>query len=314
MVAMVEVREVWKRYDTTQAVRGISLTIPRGSLLGLIGPNGAGKTSLLKMIATLSKPDRGAIAFMGRDVNQAVGPIRRRLGYMPAEFGRLPDMTVAEYLSYFGAAAGVPSAERAQRVEDVLELVDLAERRDSLVSAGSTGIKQRILIAKTLVHDPDLLVLDEPSAGLDPRARVEIREILVELNRLGKTIIVSSHILADLEEICDQVAIIEHGRLVAHGTISDLTDALRSRTPEASGWRLYVRRDQLDQAFELLLALPDLQAVQREDDGLRFQTPGADANVVLRAVLEADLAVLGFEQAGPRLEDVFMTQTDGTIR
>jgi ABC-2 type transport system ATP-binding protein len=313
MVAMVDVREVWKRYDTTQAVRGISLTVPRGSLLGLIGPNGAGKTSLLKMIATLSKPDRGAIQVLGRDVNRAVGPIRRRLGYMPAEFGRLPDMTVAEYLSYFGAAAGVPLAERVRRVDDVLELVDLVERRDSLVSAGSTGIKQRILIAKTLVHDPDLLVLDEPAAGLDPRARVEIREILVELNRLGKTIIVSSHILADLEEICDRVAIIEHGQLVAHGTIAELTDELRGRSPDAHGWRVRVPPADLERAYELLLALPALSGVARDDDSIRFQGEGPHANAVLQALIQADLALLAFSQEGPRLEDVFMTQTEGTI-
>ena len=143
-------RSSWKRFDSTAAVRGVSMQIKEGQLLGLIGPNGAGKTSLLKMIATLSKPDRGSIHIMGRDARLAVGPIRRRLGYMPAEFGKMPDMTVREYLSYFGAAAGVPRAERMRRIEDVLELVDLKGRRHSLVSAGSTGIKQRILIAKTL--------------------------------------------------------------------------------------------------------------------------------------------------------------------
>src|SRR5688500_15028643 len=143
---MVDVRDVWKRYDSTLAVAGITLQVERGALLGLIGPNGAGKTSLLKIIATLARPDRGSVCICGRDVRLAVAPIRRRLGYMPAEFGRMPDMTVVEYLSYFGAANGIPRVEREKRILDVLELVDLRDRKDTLVSAGSTGIKQRILI------------------------------------------------------------------------------------------------------------------------------------------------------------------------
>ncbi len=309
---MVDVRDVWKRYDSTVAVAGISLQVERGALLGLIGPNGAGKTSLLKIIATLAKADRGGVRIMGRDVRQAVGPIRRRLGYMPAEFGRMPDMTVVEYLSYFGAAAGVPRAERARRIEDVLELVDLRERRDTLVSAGSTGIKQRILIAKTLVHDPELLVLDEPAAGLDPRARIEVREVLRELNRLGKTILVSSHILADLEEICDQVAIIEHGELVTHGSIADLTEALRGRSADHT-WHVRVPAACVSRAHELLLTVPGLEGVGLEEEGLRFRTRERSANPALRALVDADIPVVRFHEEGPRLEDVFMKQTEGTI-
>ncbi|MBX3269429.1 MAG: ABC transporter ATP-binding protein [Planctomycetes bacterium] len=311
-MAVVEVRDVWKRYDATVAVAGVSLRIERGALLGLIGPNGAGKTSLLRCIATLARPDRGSVTIFGRDVRLAAGPIRRRLGYMPAEFGRMPDMTVEEYLNYFGAAAGVPRAERARRVEDVLELVDLRDRRDTLVSAGSTGIKQRILIAKTLVHDPDLLVLDEPAAGLDPRARIEVREVLLELNRLGKTIILSSHILADLEEICDAVAIIEHGQLVTHGAIATLTEAMRGPAEERA-WRLRVPPDDAARAEVLLLTLPDVRGVAREHDALRLRTRARSANAALRALIEADVAVLGLEEDGPRLEDVFLRRTEGTI-
>ncbi|MCO5171251.1 MAG: ABC transporter ATP-binding protein [Planctomycetes bacterium] len=311
-MAVVDVRDVWKRYDATVAVAGVSLRVERGALLGLIGPNGAGKTSLLRMIATLARADRGAVHLFGRDVRLATGPIRRRLGYMPAEFGRMPDMTVEEYLSYFGAAAGVPRAERARRVEDVLELVDLRDRRDTLVSAGSTGIKQRILIAKTLVHDPDLLVLDEPAAGLDPRARIEVREVLLELNRLGKTIILSSHILADLEEICDEVAIIEHGRLVTHGAIAALTEAMRGAAEERA-WRLRVPEADLGRAELLLMTLPGVSGVGRVDDALRLRTRARSPNDALRALVEADVAVLGLAEEGPRLEDVFLRRTEGTI-
>jgi ABC-2 type transport system ATP-binding protein len=309
---MIQLDGVWKRFDTTTAVKGVSLTIEGGQLLGLIGPNGAGKTSLLKMIATLSKPDRGTIRIMGLDVRVAVGPIRRRLGYMPAEFGRMPDMTVHEYLSYFGAAAGVPRAERMRRIADVLELVDLVERRDSLVSAGSTGIKQRVLIAKTLVHDPDLLVLDEPAAGLDPRARIEIREVLKELNRLGKTIIVSSHILADLEEICDSVAIMELGSVVAHGGVAELKGSLREGNTRF-GWRVCVEPDQVERANELLAGIPGLEDLAQDGEAVHFSTAERNANVVLGELVRANLTVVHFVEEGPRLEDVFMKQTEGTI-
>ena len=310
---IVELDHVWKRYDRIQAVQDVSLKIEEGELLGLIGPNGAGKTSLLRMIATLAKPDRGRIRVLGRDARLAMGPIRRQLGYMPAEFGKMPDMTVLEYLSYFGAAAGVPRAERNRRIHDVLELVDLVERKDTLVGSGSTGIKQRILIAKTLVHDPSLLILDEPAAGLDPRARIEIREVLKELNRLGKTIVVSSHILADLEEICDHVAIMERGQLVTHGSISSLTEQMRETSTQV-GWKLGVAPGELEAAFELLATLPPVLALNYDEGLISFATPKRDANEVLSAVLQAKLTVLEFREEGPRLEDVFMRRTAGVIQ
>jgi ABC-2 type transport system ATP-binding protein len=309
---LVDVQRVWKRFDDITAVRDVSLQIERGELLGLIGPNGAGKTSLMKMMATLAKPDRGRLRIMGRDARLSMGPVRQRLGYMPAEFGKMPEMTVVEYLSYFGAAAGVPRRERERRINDVLELVDLVERADSLVGSGSTGIKQRVLIAKTLVHDPELLILDEPTAGLDPRARIEIREVLKELNSLGKTIVVSSHILADLEEICDHVAIMEHGRLVTHGSIANLTEELRESAHKI-GWTLRVEVGRLEEAYELLAALPDVANLGRDEGAIRFQTPERDANHVLSALLGAKHKVLEFRELGPRLEDVFMRQTEGAI-
>jgi ABC-2 type transport system ATP-binding protein len=309
---VIELSEVWKRFDHTVAVRDVSMEIEGGQLLGLIGPNGAGKTSLLKMIATLSKPDRGVVSVLGHDASVEVAPIRRRLGYMPAEFGRMPDMTVHEYLSYFGAAAGVPRRERMRRIEDVLELVDLVGRRDTLVGSGSTGIKQRILIAKTLVHDPDLLVLDEPAAGLDPRARIEIREVLMELNRLGKTIIVSSHILADLEEICDAVAILEGGRLVAQGAVEELKQGMRDRSSRV-GWRARVPAGQGQEAELLLAAVPELDDVIQDGDEVHFSTAERDPNAALASLVRAGLPVLSLSEVGPRLEDVFMRETEGKI-
>ena len=309
---MIELESVSKRYDRLLAVDGVSLAVERGELLGLIGPNGAGKTSIMKMMATLATPDRGTVRLLGWPTQRAPGALRRRLGYMPAEFGRMPDMTVAEYLSYFGAACGVPRAVRRRRVEDVLDLVDLTARRDSLVGSGSTGIKQRTLIAKTLVHDPDVLILDEPAAGLDPRARVEVREVLKELRRIGKTIVVSSHILADMEEICDRVAILEHGRLVAHGSVAELTRDL-ARPSATAAWVVRVAPGTQDRAAEVLGGLEGVSSVALEEEGVRFATDAASANPALRALLAAEVEVVALRPEGPRLEDVFLQQTRGTI-
>lgn len=312
MAPVIELIGVSKRYDRMLAVDAVTLTVERGELLGLIGPNGAGKTSIMKMMATLAQPDQGTVRLHGWPTDLAPGPLRRRLGYMPAEFGRMPDMTVEEYLSYFGAACGVPRAVRKRRVDDVLELVDLSARRDALVGAGSTGIKQRTLIAKTLVHDPDLLILDEPAAGLDPRARVEVREVLKELHRIGKTIVVSSHILADMEEICDRVAILEHGRLVGHGTLDELTEALQDRSP-AGSWVVRVGPGSQDGAISALAAAPGISDVVLEEDGLRFRSEAESANPALAALVAAGIEVVELRAEGPRLEDVFLQRTRGTI-
>lgn len=309
---MIALSGVRKRYDALEALKGVDLEVEPGELLGLIGPNGAGKTSLLRIVATLSKPDEGRVRVLGCDPNVVPGKIRRRLGYMPAEFGRLPDMTVHEYLSYFAAAVGVPRRERLRRIEDVLELVDLVERRDTLVSAGSTGIKQRILIAKTLVHDPELLVLDEPAAGLDPRARVEVREVLKELNGLGKTIVVSSHILADLEEICDAIAILEAGELVARGPVAELKARLRAGRPRCS-WRVVLRAEGSPSPLEVLAEVPGLGDLVALDDGMRFTTAERDANAALAALLAAGHVVLSFREEEPRLEEVFLRETEGLV-
>jgi ABC-2 type transport system ATP-binding protein len=310
---LVRCRDVTKRFDTTVAVRCVTMDVPRGGLVGVVGPNGAGKTSLLRMIATLAKPDVGSIEVDGIDVVEDPGRVRRMIGYMPAEFGKFPEMSVEEYLRYFAAAHGVERSERARRVEDVLQLTDLVPRRDEPVSAGSTGIKQRVLIAKTLVHDPELLLLDEPSAGLDPRARIEVREVLKELNRIGKTILLSSHILADLEEICDRITIFERGAVVVDGNLEDLRaqqkDA-RSRT-----FVVEVPAELLERALATIAARPDaLEARAEGQIRIRFKTKdGASANGILGALVLGEIEVRRFVEESPRLEDVFLHATKGGL-
>lgn len=315
---LLECRGLTKRYDTLVAVRDVSLDVPRGGLVGVVGPNGAGKTSLFKMIATLAKPERGTIHMEGVDVVADPARVRRRLGYMPAEFGRFPEISIEDYLRFFAAAAGVPRRERAARVADVLALTDLVPRKDDAVSSGSTGIKQRVLIAKTLVHDPELLVLDEPSAGLDPRARIEVREILKELNKLGKTILISSHILADLEEVCDRIVIFERGSIVLEGALSELKTKLRDARRRT--FTVEVPPEQAEHALRLLRERADLSDVSGVGSRLRFATSDAPAargapggNGALAALLAGSVEVLRFAEEAPRLEDVFLRATHGGL-
>ena len=309
---LVRCRAVTKRFDTTIAVRGVTLDVPRGGLVGVVGPNGAGKTSLLRMIATLAKPDVGTIELDGIDVIRDPARVRRRIGYMPAEFGRFPDMSVEEYLRYFAAAHGIDRAERARRVEDVLQLTDLVPRRDEPVSAGSTGIKQRVLIAKTLVHDPELLILDEPSAGLDPRARIEVREVLKELNRIGKTILLSSHILADLEEICDRITIFERGAIVVDGNLEELR--AEKRDARSRTFSVEIPSESAPKAFEVIAAFPDAREPRLEGSRIRFKTTeGKNGNGVLGALVASGVEVRRFAEETPRLEDVFLQATKGGL-
>ena len=222
----IETSGLTKRYGTLNAVDDLVLKVPRGSIYGLIGPNGAGKSTTFSMIATLLRPTSGSLTVLGHDPASAPREVRRQLGYMPDVLGVYDNLRVDEYLQFFAASYRVPRKEWPGLVDGLLELVDLNVKSTSLVNSLSRGMKQRLSLARTLVHDPELLVLDEPASGLDPRARVELRDTLRQLNQMGKTIIVSSHILAELEEMCTEVAIMEAGKLLASGTPRQIMDTL----------------------------------------------------------------------------------------
>lgn len=225
-VLAISSTELTKRYGSLTAVDHIDLAVPRGSIYGLIGPNGAGKSTTIAMIATLLRPSSGSLRVLGHDPVSDPRTVRQRLGYMPDVLGVYDNLRVDEYLQFFAASYKVPRRDWPGLVDGLLELVDLDVKRSSLVNSLSRGMKQRLSLARTLVHDPELLVLDEPASGLDPRARVEFRETLRHLNALGKTILVSSHILPELEELCSEVAIVEAGKLLASGPPSKIIDAL----------------------------------------------------------------------------------------
>lgn len=225
-MSFVTIDKLRVTYGRLHAVRGISFQIPQGEVFGFIGPNGAGKSSTIKVLATLLRPTGGRASIGGIDVTSDPYKIRRRIGYVPDFFGVYEDLTVNEYLHFFAAAYRLDRAARQATVRDVLELTDLAGKIDAQVDSLSRGMKQRLGLARVLLHDPDLLLLDEPASGLDPRARIEIRELLKELRNMGKTILISSHILHELSQLCTRIGIIEQGQLIAEGSLDDIYSQL----------------------------------------------------------------------------------------
>ena len=279
-----------KRYGTLFAVRDLDLEVPTGSVFGLIGPNGAGKSTTFAILASVLTPTSGQALVGGRD--PAVDPrgVRRHLGYMPDVLGVYDNLQVDEYLEFFAAAYRLPRSTWPGLVDGLLELVGLTTKRTAMVESLSRGMKQRLALARALVHDPDVLVLDEPASGLDPRARVELRGLLAELQAMGKTVVISSHILSEMEEMCSHVAILEAGRLLASGSPRDIGGRL------AGGRRLVVR---LAGGGEQRFTVAD----ETEQEALLRQL-----------VVEEGLAVVEFREEGNGLEDLFLQVTEGTVQ
>jgi ABC-2 type transport system ATP-binding protein len=310
---MITLERVTKSYDGKAAVDAIDLSVPGGSIFGLIGPNGAGKTTTLKMISTLIKPDRGSINVCGKDLATDVRAARRLLGYMPDQFGHFRAVSCEEYLEFFGRAYGCTGAQLSKRVNDVLELTDLGGMRDESAGALSTGMRQRLSLAKTLLHDPEVLVLDEPASGLDPRARIEIRSLLKELGRMGKTVIISSHILADLEEICTDVAIMELGKVVWSGSLGEVRKELRA---QRLGIVIEVPEEEVAKVEGILKGLDFVESVKvvtPPGDRIEARMAGRHANRVLAALIEANVEVHSFSQEKVDLEAIFLERTKGIV-
>src|SRR6187455_453336 len=259
-VPAVQTNGLTRVYGSMIALNSLTLTVNRGDLFGFIGSNGAGKTTTLRILATFLAPSSGKAEVLGHDVVKDADAVRHTIGYMPDFFGVYKDMEVTEYLDFFGACYKIPSAQREKTVNDVLELVGLTEKRGALIGALSRGMQQRLGLARVLIHDPQLLLLDEPASGLDPRARIEMMAILQELQRMGKTIIISSHILSELETLCNRVAIIERGKLIYTGPVQGVRDQM------SSGRVIWVKvsSDQ-SQAVELLKTRPEVAEISRVD-------------------------------------------------
>jgi len=307
---MIETKNLTKNYGNLTAVDDLNLTIQAGDIFGFIGPNGAGKTTTMRILVTLLEPPRGNAFIDGLDVGKEGRKVRRRVGYMPDFMGVYDDLKVFEYLEFFAAAFGIERKKRKSIVDGVLELTDLESKRAATVDSLSRGMQQRLGLARVLIHDPKVLILDEPASGLDPRARIEIRELLRELKRMGKTIMISSHILSELEEICDHVGIIEHGRLVFSGTIEEI----RPRLGIHSKVRVRVVEHQ-DKAIELLSALPQVHQVQAIGDDIAVSfNEGQDGDgIIARTLVKADLNVISIQPERLKLDDAFLQLTKGIV-
>ena len=307
----VRTERLTKRYGRSLAVAGVELEVERGEIFGLVGPNGAGKTTTLKMLATLLPPSAGDAEVGGHSVRRDPDAVRNVIGYMPDTFGVYDDMRVWEYLDFFGRCYGLSAQRRRQMIGDLLELVDLADKRNAYVQELSRGMQQRLCLAHALVHDPDVLLLDEPASGLDPRARVELRELLRELRSLGKTIVISSHILPELEELCTSVAIIDHGRVLASGRVDDIAERFRV----GGVYRATVVGDEaaIAAAERHFAADPQVASVLTRPTGeLEFALRGdADAAAgVLTSAIRSGVRVSSFAPAASDLEELFLQITD----
>jgi len=308
---MIDIKRLTKYYGNLGALVDLDLQIAEGDIFGFIGPNGAGKTTTMRILATLLQPTRGQAFINGVDVLREGKKVRRLVGYMPDFMGVYDDLKVFEYLEFFAAAFGIERSKRKAVIDGVLELTDLAGKRTTAVDNLSRGMQQRLGLARVLIHDPKALILDEPASGLDPRARIEMRVLLRELKQMGKTIMISSHILSELEEMCDQVGIIEHGKLVFQGTIEDI----RSRMGVSSKLRVRVAADPA-RAAEVLMALPAVREVTQQGDQLLvILQDGQTANALIARTLvqhEFDLVSLVPEQI--KLDEAFLQLTKGLVQ
>jgi ABC-2 type transport system ATP-binding protein len=300
-----------KRYDRTLAVAGVDLSVGEGEIFGLVGPNGAGKTTTLRILATLLLPSAGTAEIAGMSVTRNPDGVRRVLGFMPDAFGVYDDMKVWEYLDFFARCYGIGPAARRRMIGDLLDLVDLGDKRDAYVQTLSRGMQQRLCLAHALVHDPQVLLLDEPASGLDPRARVELRELLRELRALGKTILISSHILPELEELCTSVAIVDHGQVLAQGRVADIERRLRFGA--VLRVRLLDTGEELEAARAKFATDPDVASAALLADGtieLGFRGDDAASARLLAECVAAGMPIVSFARAASDLEELFLQVTN----
>jgi ABC-2 type transport system ATP-binding protein len=306
---MIAVEGLHKRYGGRVALQDVDFSVPGGEIFGFVGPNGAGKTTTIRILATLTAPDRGAATIGGIPVAEDPHGVRELIGYMPDFFGVYDRLTSEEYLEFYAACHGVPRRRRRKVASELLELVDLGDRVGDQVDTLSRGMKQRLCLARALVHDPQVLLLDEPASGLDPRARVEMRELIRELRRMGKTILVSSHILPELEELCTWIGFIDEGRMVAAGPMSEV------RNQVISGRRL--RIELVDDAADALLAAekairgrPGVVGVEFTDSGLQILVEDSFADQdLLSDLVRRQIAVRSFTQVSGDLAEAFLRLT-----
>jgi ABC-2 type transport system ATP-binding protein len=307
---VIEIVGLTKRYGKFTALDSLDLQIEKGTVFGFVGQNGAGKSTTFSILATLLAPSAGTAYINGYNVQKDTKMVRRQIGYMPDFFGVYDQLKAEEYLHFYGASYGISLPDRQKLIPQLLDLVNLTHKRDSYVDLLSRGMKQRLCLARSLIHDPEVLILDEPASGLDPRARVEMREILKELKNMGKTILISSHILPELAEMCDVIGIIDQGKLVAEGSVSEIQAKLQGEkliTVKTTGNLHRAGAFFEDDPFVSKLT------IQEEEGTLQFLYKGTTEQQIqlLKKAILQELPIISFSEAETNLEDVFMEITKG---
>ncbi|GGA62020.1 ABC transporter ATP-binding protein [Ornithinibacillus halotolerans] len=308
---MIETVNLTKKYGSFTALDSLNLKIEKGTVYGFVGHNGAGKSTTFSILATLLAPTSGTAFVNGYDVTKEPKKVRNHIGYMPDFFGVYDQFKTVEYLHFYGASYGIPKNERDLLIPQLLELVNLSHKEEEYVDVLSRGMKQRLCLARSLIHDPEVLILDEPASGLDPRARIEMREILKELKKMGKTLIISSHILPELAEMCDEIGVITNGKLVASGSVGTIQKQLQANKV------IHVRlSSNLEEAISFLEDEPKVSAITRHDKNentIIFSYTGTDeeqGQLLKKAILK-DIQIVSFNEEETDLEDVFLEITKG---
>ena len=318
---MLTLDRLTKKYGEFTALDGLSLEIADGQLHGFVGPNGAGKTTTMRILATLLKPTSGTASVDGTDVLKNAAEARKKIGYMPDFFGVYDSLKCWEYLDFYGRCYHLPSAERKQMTDRLLDLVQLTDKREAFVDSLSRGMKQRLCLARSLIHDPSLLILDEPASGMDPRARADMKTILRTLREMGKTVLISSHILPELSEMCDSLTILDHGKLVFSGSVDALSEKMNGNAPVEIRLQEGCGEDAVEQAVVCLKELPFVKEILQDGTcTLRTrmeEAHGADPSEqearqarILQQLITRGVPVCDFHRAPMNLEKVFMEVTE----
>lgn len=308
---MLQIRELVKCFGKFRAVDGLNLQIDKGKIFGFVGPNGAGKTTTMKIMTGLMTATSGNIFLEGSDLIKNPMLIKEKIGYMPDFFGVYDNLKVNEYMSFYADSYYIPIEDRKSLIPNLLEIVNLSDKENSYVDSLSRGMKQRLCLARSLIHDPEILVLDEPASGLDPRARIEMKEILKQLSDLGKTIIISSHILPELHQMCDEIGIINRGRVVAKGTVNEIMNQFAQKRQILVK---YIENGNV--LLRLLKEIPDVSEIKEDINELSFSFRGNDGGLayILRTAIENGVVITNFSEKEGNLEDLFIKLTGNEVQ
>ncbi len=305
---MLEINDLVKNYGKFTAVDRLTLTVAKGEICGFVGPNGAGKTTTMRIMAGLLKATSGNVIIDGVDVTKNPRALPEKIGYMPDFFGVYDNLRVTEYMDFYAGAYGIAYKDRGAIIDNLLKIVNLSDKKESYVDSLSRGMKQRLCLARSLVHDPELLILDEPASGLDPRARVEMKEVLKQLQEMGKTIIISSHILPELAEMCTEICIMDKGKLAAQGSVQEIMQKLSQKRI------IHVQPlGEMEQMIGILKEQPLIRSIVEKTKDVEFDFTGTNEELagVLKQLVLADIPLLSFKEKEGNLEEVFMQVTGG---